>query len=174
MPSLVLPKWAPKEKTVPLTEEHTLFHQEVTRYHDRVEGALHQYPNNSPTCPNPLESFPNNIQIVVGAAELIAYLSDVRALYVEAQCKHTDRLRHRVPFPRSAADPEARDPNRRVLPQGPNLPRRVRPFHRTLLVSFPTMSRSSGRSSCALTRLPPGSVSNWNWLTTPMTSRNTS
>jgi hypothetical protein len=94
MPCLTPPKWLPKEKAAPLKEEYLQFHQEVTRYHDHVEGNLEEFPaltEQLPDIPELLETFTDKILIIVSITKLIAHLSNVRALYDTAHRKHEDR-----------------------------------------------------------------------------------
>jgi hypothetical protein len=94
MPCLTPPKWMPKEKAAPLKEEYLQFYQEVTQYHDCVEGNLKEFPTLAEQLldvPESLETFTNKIQIVISVTELLAHLSDVRALYDTAHQKREDR-----------------------------------------------------------------------------------
>ena len=91
-----MPTIAPKERVAPLKDEYVHFHQEVTRYHDRVEGYLFfddclNLASQLPDVPNPLDSFTDKATIVAGAADLIAYVSDVRALYDEVHRNRAKR-----------------------------------------------------------------------------------
>ena len=82
------PKWAPKDKNVPLKEEIVAFHQEVSRFHDRIEGVLQEFPNlaNKLTdTPEPLDGYTDKPQNLSHVTELVIFLSDVQVLYEEAQ-----------------------------------------------------------------------------------------
>jgi hypothetical protein len=92
MPRLTPPKWTPKEKATPLKEEYLQFHREVTRYHSHVKENLKEFPALTKQLldvPELLETFTNKILIIVSITELIAHLSDVRALYdtTHQKCK---------------------------------------------------------------------------------------
>jgi len=82
------PKWAPKDKTAPLKEEIVAFHREVSRFHDRVEGVLQEFPDlakNLTDTPEPLDGYNDKPQNLSHITELVIFLSDVRVLYEEAQ-----------------------------------------------------------------------------------------
>jgi hypothetical protein len=82
-----------KGKATPLKEEYLQFYQEVTQYHNFVKGNLEEFPTLTEQLlevPELLEAFTNKIQIVISVTELITHLSDVRALYDMAHCKHED------------------------------------------------------------------------------------
>jgi hypothetical protein len=60
------------------------FVTEVTQYHDHIKGNLKEFPNLSEQLldvPEALEAFTDKIQIIVSISELIAHLSNIRALY---------------------------------------------------------------------------------------------
>jgi hypothetical protein len=86
---LVPPKWTPKNKATPLKEEFIKFHQEVTQYHDRVEGVLIDghagFREHLPEIPAPPDDYTDKSAIVVAATDLMAFLVDVVRLYKEAQ-----------------------------------------------------------------------------------------
>jgi hypothetical protein len=92
---LVPPKWTPKNKATPLKEEFVKFHQEVTRYHDRIEGALidghASFCEHLPEIPTPLNDYTDKSAIVVATADLMAFLVDVVRLYEEAQQSRSER-----------------------------------------------------------------------------------
>jgi len=82
------PKWAPKDKTVPLKEEIVAFHREVSRFHNRIEGVLQEFPDLAQKLtepPEPLDGYTDKPQNLSHVTELIIFLSDVRVLYEEAQ-----------------------------------------------------------------------------------------
>jgi Retrotransposon gag protein len=94
MPPLSAPKWNPKDKASPLKEEYLVFHTEVTRYHDRVEGVLDAYPvlaARLTDIPESLKSFTDRIYIILSVSDLREYVVGVRALYDEAIRERTER-----------------------------------------------------------------------------------
>jgi len=87
------PKWAPKDKNVPLKEEIVAFHREVSRFHDCVEGVLQEFPDlakNLTDMPEPLDSYTDKPQNLSHVTELVIFLSDVWVLYEEAQRMHSE------------------------------------------------------------------------------------
>jgi len=113
MAPFVAPKWTPKDKAVPLKDEISAFHAQVTRFRDRVEGALADFPDLAdkleeiPALPDSFNDKPQNLAHVT---ELVIFLSDVRVLYEEAQrlrseaTLSTSRLLQ-GPLQRSVAEP---------------------------------------------------------------------
>jgi hypothetical protein len=94
MPRLTPPKWTPKEKAAPLKEEYLQFYREVTQYHNCVEGNLEEFPALTEQLLDVLElleTFTDKIQIIISITELLAHLSDVRALYNTTHWKREDR-----------------------------------------------------------------------------------
>jgi hypothetical protein len=91
---MVPPKWTPKNKATPLKEEFVKFHQEVTHYHDHIEGALIDshagFCKCLPEIPTPPEDYTNKSAIVVAATNLMTFLVDVVRLYKEAQQLHSE------------------------------------------------------------------------------------
>jgi len=88
MAPFAAPKWAPKDKTAPLKEEIVTFHREVSRFHDRVEGVLQEFPDlakNLTDTPEPLDGYNDKPQNLAHVTELVVFPSDVRVLYEEAQ-----------------------------------------------------------------------------------------
>jgi len=88
MAPFTAPKWAPKDKTVPLKEEIVAFHREVSRFHNRIEGVLQEFPDLAQKLtepPEPLDGYTDKPQNLSHVTELIIFLSDVRVLYEEAQ-----------------------------------------------------------------------------------------
>jgi hypothetical protein len=111
MPHLTPPRWTPKEKAAPLKEEYLQFYWEVTQYHDHVEGNLEEFPNlmeQLPDVPELLETFTNKIQIIISVTELIAHLSDVRALYDTTHWKREDCMQSISTMTRSATSEHGR------------------------------------------------------------------
>jgi len=88
MAPFVAPRWTPKDKAVPLKDEISVFHTQVTRFRDRIEGALADFPDladkleETPALPDSFNDKPQNLAHVT---ELVVFLSDVRVLYEEAQ-----------------------------------------------------------------------------------------
>jgi hypothetical protein len=86
---MVPPKWTPKNKATPLKEEFVKFHQEVTQYHDCIEGALidghTSFRECLPEILTPPEDYTDKSAIIIAAADLMAFLVDVVRLYKEAQ-----------------------------------------------------------------------------------------
>jgi hypothetical protein len=82
-------KWIPKNKVTPLKEEFMKFHQEVTCYHDHVEGVLIDGHAGFCEClPKILttpEDYTDKSAIVVATADLMLFLVDIVRLYKEAQ-----------------------------------------------------------------------------------------
>jgi len=88
-----LPKWTLKDKAAPLKEEYLSFYREVTRYHDRVEGTLYEFPTLASQLldiPEPLDTFTNKVQIIIGAFNLTEYLLSIMALFDKAECKRAE------------------------------------------------------------------------------------
>ena len=97
MTTYALPKWEPKDRAAPLKDEYLQFHKEVTRYHDRVEGNLMDFPTlltQLSDVPDPLDAFTDKMAVVLGATDLQLYVADVRALFDKAQRK---RIEHATP-----------------------------------------------------------------------------
>jgi DNA replicative helicase MCM subunit Mcm2 (Cdc46/Mcm family) len=93
MPHLTPPKWTPKEQATPLKEEYLQVCQEVTWYHNCVEGNLEVFSALTKQLldiPEPLKTFTDKILIVVSVTKLITHLSDVRALYDTTHWKCKD------------------------------------------------------------------------------------
>jgi len=88
MAPFVALRWTPKDKAIPLKDEISAFHAQVTRFRDRVEGALADFPDladkleETPALPDLFNDKPQNLAHVT---ELVVFLSDVRVLYEEAQ-----------------------------------------------------------------------------------------
>jgi hypothetical protein len=86
---LVPPKWTPKNKAIPLKEEFIKFHQEVTCYHDCIEGMLidghNGFSDRLPEIPPPLDNYTKRSTIIIATADLMAILVDIVRLYKEAQ-----------------------------------------------------------------------------------------
>jgi hypothetical protein len=92
---ITLPKWAPKERAAPLKEEYLQFHRDITRFHDRVEGYLIDEPelaDELAEVPDALENFTEKMPIVLGASDLIQYVSDLRSLFDEVRRRRADRV----------------------------------------------------------------------------------
>jgi hypothetical protein len=86
---LVPPKWTPKNKATPLKEEFVKFHQEVTRYHNHIKGALIDghagFREHLPEIPTPPDDYTDKSAIVVATTDDMAFLVNVVRLYKEAQ-----------------------------------------------------------------------------------------
>jgi hypothetical protein len=112
---LVPPKWTPKNKATPLKEEFIKFHQEVTRYHNRIKGALINghtgFHKRLPEIPTPPDDYTDKSAIVVAAANDMTFLVDIVRLYEEAQRSHSERT---PSMPSTASGSAAVDRSRSV------------------------------------------------------------
>jgi len=95
MAPFVAPRWTPKDKAVPLKDEISAFHAQVTRFRDRVKGALADFPDladklkETPALPDSFNDKPQNLAHIT---ELVVFLSDVRVLYEEAQRMRSEAM----------------------------------------------------------------------------------
>jgi hypothetical protein len=104
----------PKEKAAPLKEEYLQFYQEVTRYHDCVEGNLKEFPTLTEQLldiPELLKTFTDKIQIIISVTELLAHLSNVRAFYDTTHWKCEDCAHSVLTMTGSAASEHSRSLN---------------------------------------------------------------
>ena len=98
----ILPKWAPKDCASLLKEEYLAFHQEVTQYHDQIEGYLIdnlELMDKFPEVPVALNAFTDKMAIILTAMELQPYLSNLRSTFdkVCQRCaEHAEHAQHTV------------------------------------------------------------------------------
>jgi len=93
MAPFVAPRWTPKDKASPLKDEISAFHAQVTRFRDRVKGALQDFPDLADKLeetPTLLDSFNDKPQNLAHVTDLISFLADVRVLYEDAQRKRSE------------------------------------------------------------------------------------
>jgi len=93
MAPFVAPRWTPKDKALPLKDEISAFHAQVTRFRDRVKGALQDFPDLADKLeetPALLESFSDKPQNLAHITDLLSFLADVQVLYEDAQRKRSE------------------------------------------------------------------------------------
>jgi len=90
MAPFAAPRWTPKDKALPLKDEISAFHAQVTQFRDHVEGALQDFPDLADKLeetPALLDSFSDKSQNLAHVTDLITFLADIRVLYEDAQRK---------------------------------------------------------------------------------------
>jgi len=88
MAPFVAPRWTPKDKALPLKDEISAFHAQVTQFQDHVEGALQDFSDLADKLeetPTLLDSFNDKPQNLAHVTNLLSFLADVRVLYEDAQ-----------------------------------------------------------------------------------------
>jgi len=93
MAPFVAPRWTPKDKASPLKDEISTFHAQVTRFRDRIEGALQDFPDLADKLeetPALLDSFNDKPQNLAHVTDLLSFLADVQVLYEDAQRKRSE------------------------------------------------------------------------------------
>jgi len=86
-------RWTPKDKALPLKDKISVFHTQVTRFRDRVEGALQDFPDLADKLeetPALLDSFNDKPQNLAHVTDLLSFLTNIQVLYEDAQRKRLE------------------------------------------------------------------------------------